>query len=209
MKASRNNIPWLIALSILLASCSPSQAWIPPSAPPGALVALDYIVPVPLPTPAAPLEKTVISQIESSVPQPTLSVTPAQNEPDVTPSPFTPPESAPILYYAQAADTLPVVAIRFGVQADEISSAEPIPDQGFINPGQLLVIPNRLGETTQCMEILRSERLMEAERTNAEVLVSSCVFCKNNLNQAALEDKSALLVTDISEILKDCEFYES
>jgi heterodisulfide reductase subunit D len=72
-----------------------------------------------------------------------------------------------------------------------------------------VVARNRLGETTQCMEILRSERLMEAERTNAEVLVSSCVFCKNNLNQAAIEDKSALLVTDISEILKDCEFYAS
>ncbi|WP_457558395.1 (Fe-S)-binding protein [Candidatus Harpocratesius sp.] len=70
-----------------------------------------------------------------------------------------------------------------------------------------VVARNRLGETTQCMEILRSERLMEAEQTNAEVLVSSCVFCKNNLNQAATEDNSELLVTDISEILQDCEFY--
>ncbi len=70
------------------------------------------------------------------------------------------------------------------------------------------VARNRLGETSQCMEVLRSERIMEAEKTNAEALVSSCVFCKNNLNQAATEDKSSLLVTDISEILQDCEFYK-
>jgi Fe-S oxidoreductase len=70
------------------------------------------------------------------------------------------------------------------------------------------VARNRLGETAKCMEVMRSERLMEAEQTNAEALVSSCVFCKNNLNQAATEDKSSLLVTDISEILQDCEFYK-
>jgi murein DD-endopeptidase MepM/ murein hydrolase activator NlpD len=56
--------------------------------------------------------------------------------------------TAPILYYAQAADTLPVVAVRFGVQPNEIFSAEPIPPSGFINPGQLLIIPRRLANTT-------------------------------------------------------------
>jgi LysM repeat protein len=56
--------------------------------------------------------------------------------------------SAPFLYYAKAADTLPVVAVRFGVDPSEISSREPIPDTAYLTPGQLLVIPRRLTETT-------------------------------------------------------------
>ncbi len=165
MKATRHNLLWLIAISLLLASCAPSHAWIPPSAPPGALIALDYIVPVPLPTPAAPIEKTVISQLESSEPQPTLAVSPAPDEPEATPLPTTPPEIAPILYYAQAADTLPVVAVRFGVQQDEITSTEPIPAQGFLNPGQLLVIPNRLGETTSSDKLMPDSEVVYSPST--------------------------------------------
>ncbi|QEE15298.2 (Fe-S)-binding protein [Promethearchaeum syntrophicum] len=69
------------------------------------------------------------------------------------------------------------------------------------------VATNRLGESTNCVEELRKDRLKEAEETNAEWMVSSCVFCKNNLYQAANESKSALSVVDISEILEDCEFY--
>ena len=69
------------------------------------------------------------------------------------------------------------------------------------------VAQNRLGESTNCVEVLRADRLKEAEETNAEWMVSSCVFCKNNLYQAATEGGSALKVVDISEILEDCEFY--
>ena len=68
-------------------------------------------------------------------------------------SPSPPPEvvtedSAPILYYAQAADTLPAVAVRFRVEPAEISSQQSIPEEGFIPPGQLLVIPHRISKTT-------------------------------------------------------------
>ena len=62
--------------------------------------------------------------------------------------------TAPILYYAQAADTLPVVAVRFGVKPAEITSPEPIPETTFINPGQLLIIPRRLSNTTSSQHIL-------------------------------------------------------
>ncbi len=69
------------------------------------------------------------------------------------PTPTSTPEiyvvnTAPILYYAQAADTLRVVAVRFGVDKAEISSPEPINESGFINPGQLLIIPRHLTNTT-------------------------------------------------------------
>ena len=69
------------------------------------------------------------------------------------------------------------------------------------------VARDRLSDTRTCMIKLSEDRLKEAMETQANILVSSCVFCKNNLSQAATEDKSLLKVVDISEILLDCEFY--
>jgi len=66
---------------------------------------------------------------------------------------------------------------------------------------------DRLAETRTCMVKIREDRLKEAVETTAEVLVSSCVFCKNNLFQVANEDDSPIKVTDISQLLADCEFY--
>ncbi|MFX1572587.1 MAG: (Fe-S)-binding protein [Promethearchaeota archaeon] len=66
---------------------------------------------------------------------------------------------------------------------------------------------DRLTETRSCMIRIREDRLKEAIETSAEVLVSSCVFCKNNLYQVANEDKSPIKVMDISQLLADCEFY--
>jgi len=50
----------------------------------------------------------------------------------------------PILYYTQAADTLPVVAVRFGVRPEEITSPDPLPGSALLPPNQLLIIPRRL-----------------------------------------------------------------
>jgi len=66
---------------------------------------------------------------------------------------------------------------------------------------------DRIAETRTCMVRIREDRLKEALETNAEALVSSCVFCKNNLFQVANEEKSSIKVIDISQILLDCEFY--
>src|SRR5512139_351155 len=53
-----------------------------------------------------------------------------------------PVDTAPLLYYTQAGDTLPVIAIRFGVDASEINSPSgDIPQFGLLNPDILLVIP--------------------------------------------------------------------
>ncbi|MCS6907911.1 MAG: hypothetical protein RML93_08520 [Anaerolineales bacterium] len=66
----------------------------------------------------------------------------------------------PILYNAQAGDTLPVVAVRFGVSVDEITSPDPLPERGLLQPGQLLVIPRRLANTTRSEQILPDSELV-------------------------------------------------
>ncbi|MFX1480237.1 MAG: (Fe-S)-binding protein [Promethearchaeota archaeon] len=66
---------------------------------------------------------------------------------------------------------------------------------------------DRITETRTCMIRIREDRLKEALETSAEVLVSSCVFCKNNLFQVANEDNSPIKVIDISQLLLDCDFY--
>ncbi len=65
-----------------------------------------------------------------------------------------PDASVPILYYAQAGDTLPAVAVRFGVLPEEITSPNPIPETALINPNQLLIIPRRLGGLTPSDRLL-------------------------------------------------------
>jgi len=112
-------------------------------------------------TPADPIETT--SPASSAVPNQPTSIPPTQNPTSYVPVNNTPVAAtptaeglniAPILYYAQAADTLPVVAVRFGVQPSEITSPDPIPETDFIDPGQLLIIPRRLGNTTSAKHLI-------------------------------------------------------
>lgn len=78
---------------------------------------------------------------------PTQPPTARPPDPTATPNP-TPTEAGtprpPILYYAQAGDTVPALAVRYGVAPDEITSPDPLDPTGLITPGQLLIIPNRL-----------------------------------------------------------------
>jgi LasA protease len=53
------------------------------------------------------------------------------------------PQSS-IVYETQSGESLEVVAIHFGVDPEEISSAEILPETGFLTPGTILFIPNRL-----------------------------------------------------------------
>jgi murein DD-endopeptidase MepM/ murein hydrolase activator NlpD len=70
-------------------------------------------------------------------------------------------DSAPLLYYTRAGDTLPVVAIRFGVDASEItSSADPLPQTGLLVPNSLLIIPHRLVNTTSSLKIIPDSELI-------------------------------------------------
>ena len=161
----------LIFTALLTTACAADTVWVPPSAPPGALIALTDLLPTALPQPGSQVAEvslpTPVPTPESiAVLEPTAVLAegnpeePMEGQSQVDPAPsestpFAPPDpNAPILYYAQAADSLPIVAIRFGVEPEEITSPDPIPPTDFINPGQLLVIPHRLVETTS------SEKLM-------------------------------------------------
>jgi LasA protease len=68
----------------------------------------------------------------------------------------------PILYYAQAADTLPTVAIRFGVKTEEITSPTALSQTSLLEPGQLLIIPRRLANTTSPQHILPDSELVNS-----------------------------------------------
>ncbi len=57
-------------------------------------------------------------------------------------------DAAPYLYYAQSGDMLSAVASRFGVDENEITSNADLTKTTLIDPGTLLVIPNRITEPT-------------------------------------------------------------
>jgi hypothetical protein len=73
---------------------------------------------------------------------------------DVQAAPTMDPNTSPILYYSQAGDTLPVVAVRFGVAPEEIMSPDELPTTSLMHPNQLMVIPHRLANTTSNLKIL-------------------------------------------------------
>ena len=68
----------------------------------------------------------------------------------------------PILYYSQAGDTLASLAIRFDVTTSDITSPEPIPPTTFINPGQLLIIPHRLKDTSSSKQLLPDSEFVDS-----------------------------------------------
>jgi LasA protease len=158
MKANPAPVSLLLLLSLLLTSCStPAQGfWVPP---PLEATIPPYLVNTPLPT----MEQITITNplptstddLDEPTPQPEAT----SSVPDASPTP-TPPQvnTTPYLYYAQAADSLRVVAIRFGVQVVDITipppGPQPLSENEFLTPGQLLLIPRQLGNTTS------SQRLM-------------------------------------------------
>lgn len=71
-------------------------------------------------------------------------------------------ENAPIVYYAQSGDSIGVLAIRFGVEAQEITSASALPEEGFIPVGQLLLIPNRLNQTSSNLKLFPDSEVVNS-----------------------------------------------
>jgi LasA protease len=108
------------------------------------------------PTPATPQPDPSAEPVE-----PTSSV---QEQDNPTPSLYLPPtetlvptpdvQQEPIIYHAQAGDTLAVVATHFGVSKDQVQSNVDLPEKSFINPGTLLVIPQVLMNTTSGEHLL-------------------------------------------------------
>ena len=78
----------------------------------------------------------------------TPTVTPVDMPPLIDPTYTASLDTAPYLYYAQSGDMLPAVASRFGVEETEITSDADLTKTTLIDPGTLLVIPNRIYEAT-------------------------------------------------------------
>lgn len=89
-------------------------------------------------------------------PQPVLQTIPTQAQM------ITYAEDVPILYYAQSGDSLGVLAVRFGVEVQDITSRDPLPTDGFIPEGQLLLIPNRLDETTSPLKLIPDSEVVNS-----------------------------------------------
>jgi LysM repeat protein len=141
----------LIAAS-LACSLSPRAAEAPYFTPPGGVnTPTNPPEPSILPVEFDPVTDTPDVIEERTSPNLTTQIA----EPTVTPT-ETPPaiNSTPLLYYTQAGDTLPVVAVRYGVQPEEITSPDPFPETALLNPKQLLIIPNRLANTTSGQHLI-------------------------------------------------------
>jgi len=145
---------WLILLSLLVTACTPVEYWIPPNSagawagagtPDNMISSIDSGTKIETSTPS----------VETGINSPLAGGSSEIAEGALTTrTPPSSPASPMILYYAQAADTLPTVAVRFGVSADEITSEQLLPQTGFLQPGQLLVIPRRLENTTSSEQLI-------------------------------------------------------
>lgn len=118
---------------------------------PVATVVLPTAVPTSSPTATQNQDVTVTStSLPTFTDVPAISETPAPTNtinPDTTAVP-------PIQYYTQSGDTLASITGRFNVLPEEIKASQTIPTNGIINPGILLIIPNRLGQTTGSTKVM-------------------------------------------------------
>ena len=118
-------------------------------------------------TPSDPLFAAPVNDLEGTITPIMVFATDTPVNPTPTPEalvadgiggaaiqPTMDPNVAPILYYTQAGDVLSVIATRFGVDSAEIMSPEPLSDNALLHPNQLLVIPNRMANTTSNTKIL-------------------------------------------------------
>lgn len=134
-----------ILLSLLTACGTPYSLWGVPFTPTPAHPTPTAAVGAPILSPTAQLSTPNISPIPTD---PLVTTTPTTIAFTQPPTNTLSPDTAPILYYTQSGDTLPALAKRFGVAPEEISSAQPLSAKGLLDPGILLVIPNRIGEAT-------------------------------------------------------------
>jgi len=74
-------------------------------------------------------------------------------------------DSTPILYYTQAGDTLPLVALRFNVLPEEITSPVTLPENSLLQPNTLLLIPKRLTNTTSPIRLIPDSELVYSPST--------------------------------------------
>jgi hypothetical protein len=71
-------------------------------------------------------------------------------------------QNAPILYYAQSGDSLDVLALRFGVSVNEITSPDLLPNAGFLPEGHLLLIPSLLTDVSSNLRLFPDSEVINS-----------------------------------------------
>lgn len=145
-------------------------------------------------TPAPTLEVT-----ETALPTNTAVYVPATAAPTATERVFD-VNQPPLLYTAQAGDTLLALSRRFNVLPEEIVSPEEISQTGLIPIGQLLMIPIRLASTTSNTKILPDTEIVYSASMlefNTAIFIDSFsgYFSKNKLYMGA--EKGSWEVSDV------------
>ena len=140
--AMRKAAALLLITGILLSACSSSlwghyDPYLTPSTFTAVLTDTPSSTPTATPT---PLQGSTSLPAASFTPSPTFTLTPTLPGPTDTPSPER-------LYRSQSGDSLPVVAIHFGVQPSEIASSVSLPANGYLSVDTVLVIPDTLSQT--------------------------------------------------------------
>lgn len=152
-RVSLSLVIWL-SVSTLVVACITPGYFIPPTAPPTPGSDLAFLFETPVPG-----EATATAQVEELPPPGGTGGGGDSASADASPTPVI-VNTSPILYYTQAADTLPVVAVRFGVAPHEITSPDPIPETDLLPPNQLLIIPRRLANTLASQRVLPDSELV-------------------------------------------------
>jgi len=102
-----------------------------------------------------PTETQDIKEVTRPMSPPTETSEPLPTKAIPTQGQIVPPsDDSHILYYTIAGDSLLNISLRFGVDVDNITSPQPIEREGLISPGQLLIIPNTLAETSSSQILL-------------------------------------------------------
>jgi len=146
-------------LSILLNSCGTTPAlWgeystpTPEGFPP--VQAAPVAIATPSPAPNNPVDLPPTALPTAEVPQTFATPTKKTNDP-------APVKEKTILYYSQSGDSLRTVAMHFDVKAKEIIATGELPElSSLLDPNTLLVIPDRLDETTSGEQIFPDSEIV-------------------------------------------------
>ena len=133
---------WLLIGSLLLTGCGTALAQAP-----------SWHVPTPTPVPL---------HVPTTTPRVTPTIwAPGAFSPTATATPTPDPtRRPPYIYYTQAGDTLPALAVRFGVHPDEIKANTPLSPTGLLSPNIMLIIPRRLGKTSSNIHLIPDSEIV-------------------------------------------------
>lgn len=148
-----------ITVSLLTASCVGNASlwgqYLTPT-PFGTVASSPVVIPSETATALGPF----VAAVEvTATPSPTVTsqafVTQETTAPLIESTVANVPPAPTVLYYAQSGDWLPAVAKRFDVEVSEIASPKILPENGLLDAGTLLIIPDHRDPTIQYVPALQ------------------------------------------------------